>query len=115
LSPLSREATISRVPRIEFLESLAGPAVAIDCPNGGDLRDACDEAAAPVPFSCRSTSCGTCRVEIVEGRALLDEPGPDERKVLAAFDDEPGPRRLACTAKVKTGPGLLKIRACDDW
>jgi len=103
------------MPRIEFLESLAGPAASIDLPHGGDLRDACDEAAAPVPFSCRSTSCGTCRVDVVEGAELLDEPGADEKKVLDAFDDTPGPRRLACTAKVKAGPGLIKIRACDEW
>lgn len=103
------------MPRIEFLESLAGPAAAIDFPAGGDLRDACDQAAAPVPFSCRSTSCGTCRVDVVEGRELLDEPGDDERRVLDAFDDAAGPRRLACTAKVKSDPGLIRVRACDDW
>ena len=103
------------MPRIEFLESLAGPAAELDFPNGGDLRDACDEAAAPVPFSCRSTSCGTCRIDVVEGAELLDEPAEEERAVLATFDDDPTRRRLACTAKVRPGPGLVRVRACEDW
>ena len=103
------------MPRVEFLESLAGPSAAIDLPAGGDLRDACDEAAAPVPFSCRSTSYGTCRVDVVEGSELLDEPDQDERVVLASFGDDPRRRRLACTAKLKPGPGVVRVRACDDW
>lgn len=103
------------MPRIEFLESLAGPAASIDRPEGGLLRDACDEAAAPVPFSCRSTSCGTCRVDVVEGEALLEPAGEEERKVLAIFGDDPRTRRLACTARVLALPGLLRVRACQDW
>jgi ferredoxin len=103
------------MPRIEFLESLAGPASSIDLPAGGELRDACDEAAAPVPFSCRSTSCGTCRVDVIEGIDLLDEPGEDERIVLATFGDDPRKRRLACTARVKPGAGVIRVRACDEW
>jgi ferredoxin len=103
------------VPRIEFLESLAGPSTSIDVPAGGPLLDACDEAAAPVPFSCRSTSCGTCRIDVFEGQELLDEAGEEERAVLASFGDRPGPRRLACTARIKAGPGLVRVRACDEW
>lgn len=103
------------MPRIEFLESLAGPAAAIDLPVGGELRDACDEAAAPVPFSCRSTSCGTCRIDVVEGADLLDEVSDDERAVLQTFGDDPARRRLACTARVKPGAGLVRVRACEEW
>jgi ferredoxin len=103
------------MPRVEFLESLAGPAATIDLPDGGELRDACDEAAAPVPFSCRSTSCGTCRIDVLEGIDLLDDVGEDERGVLTVFGDDPRKRRLACTAKVKAGPGVVRVRACDEW
>ena len=55
------------------------------------LRDACDEAAAPVPFSCRSTSCGTCRVDVIAGIELLDEAGEEERAVLSIFGDDVRP------------------------
>jgi ferredoxin len=103
------------MPRIEFLESNAGPAATIDFPDGGPLIDACDEAAAPIPFSCRSTSCGTCRVDVLEGSSLLDEVSAAERAVLELFDDEPGPRRLACTAHVRRGLGVVRLRACEEW
>lgn len=103
------------MPRVEFLESLAGPAAAIDLPHGGSLRDACDESGAPVPFSCRSTSCGTCRVEVIVGNELLDEPGDAERAVLDLFGDDPKKRRLACTAQVRAAPGLIQLRASQDW
>ena len=103
------------MPRVEFLESLAGPPATIELPNGGPLREACDEAAAPVPFSCRSTSCGTCRVDVIEGIDLLDEVGEDERAVLASFGDDPRRRRLACTAQVLPAAGLVRVRACDEW
>jgi ferredoxin len=103
------------MPRIEFLESVAGPAAACDLPEGGALVDACDEAAAPIPFSCRSTSCGTCRVDVLEGSDLFEEAGDDEREVLAIFEDDPGKRRLACTARVRAGAGLIRVRATEDW
>jgi ferredoxin len=103
------------MPRIEFLKSNAGPAVSFDMPKGGELRDACDDANAPVPFSCRSTSCGTCRIDVLEGGELLDPVGEDERGVLEIFGDPPGKRRLACTARVVPGVGVVKVRSCEDW
>lgn len=103
------------MPRLEFLASLAGPAASIELPAGGELRDACDEAAAPVPFSCRSTSCGTCRVDVIDGGELLDPPGDEELSVLEIFGDDPARRRLACTARVQALPGVVRLRACEDW
>jgi ferredoxin len=103
------------MPRVEFVESLAGPAASIELPEGGRLRDACDQAAAPVPFSCRATSCGTCRIDVLAGAELLEPAGEDERAVLAIFGDDPTTRRLACTAQVRPLPGLLRIRACQQW
>ena len=103
------------MPRIDFEKSLAGPAATIDLPDGGSLMDACDEAAAPVPFSCRSTSCATCRVDVLEGIELLEPPGEDELGVLAIFGDDPGKRRMACASKVRPGEGLIRVRATEDW
>ena len=103
------------MPRVDFLASQAGHATAIERPAGGSLRDACSESGAPIPFSCRSTTCGTCRIEVVEGAACLDIAGEDEREVLAMFGDESTKRRLACTAQLLSGDGLVRIRACEDW
>ena len=103
------------MPRIDFEKSLAGPAASIDLPDGGALMDACDEVAAPVPFSCRSTSCATCRIEVLTGIELLEPAGEDELGVLAIFGDDPTKRRMACAARVLPGPGLIRVRATEDW
>jgi ferredoxin len=75
--------------------------------------DACDDLGAPVPFSCRSGSCGTCRVEVLEGERWLDSPGDEELYVLEQFGDPPG-RRLACMVQVRRGEGLVRLRVVEE-
>jgi len=101
------------MPRIEFAANEFGPAVAVDLPDGGALVDVCDDAHAPVPFSCRSASCGTCRVEVLAGAALLEPPKRDELEVLDIFTAAPT-HRLACQAVVRAGPGLVVLRSASD-
>jgi ferredoxin len=101
------------VPRVLFEPSRHGPAVVVDLPSGGRLVDACDDAHAPVPFSCRSASCGTCRVDVIEGMELLHPPGSAETEVLAVFAASAG-TRLACQAVVRPGAGTIRVRAVDD-
>jgi ferredoxin len=100
------------MPTIDFLASAHGPAVTLDV-DGGRLLDACDDARAPVAFSCRSASCGTCRVAVLAGAELLLPPDPDEREVLAIFDAAPE-ERLACQAIVRPGHGLLRLGPVED-
>lgn len=97
----------------ECLGSVRPAAVEVPAPEGGALIDLCDERSAPVPFSCRSASCGTCRVEVLEGAELLDPPADEELDVLDIFGDDPKKTRLACQAKIKTGAGRLVIRPAD--
>jgi ferredoxin len=100
------------VPRIEFLSSPAGSAREADAPSGGPLLDICDEALAPIPFSCRSASCATCHIEVLEGGALLEPPDDAEQDLLDVVGGPEG-SRLACQAIVKPGPGLIRIRSLD--
>ena len=100
------------MPQIRFEASAEGPAVDVEAPDGGRLVDICDDARAPVPFSCRSASCATCRVEVLEGRELLRPAKDDELDVLAIFGSEDC--RLACQAVVEPGEGLLRLRAVED-
>lgn len=91
------------------LELGASPAVDLHLPDGGRLVDARDEARAPIPLSCRSATCGTCLVEVLEGGALLEPPGEAERELLHLLDA--GEReRLACQARVQPGSGLVRVR-----
>ncbi len=63
----------------------------------------------PIPFECRSGSCGTCWVGVVGGRENLDPQSPYELKRLRFFgyvdSDSPSerhpPLRLACQAKCR--------------
>ncbi|MFO0754879.1 MAG: 2Fe-2S iron-sulfur cluster-binding protein [Byssovorax sp.] len=96
------------MPRVEILQSSLGPAVSADVPEGERLLDLCDRLRAPVSFSCRSATCGTCLVTIHEGQDLLDPPGHDEREVLAIFAAPPA-ERLACQAVIRPGPGLVRV------
>jgi ferredoxin len=100
------------MPFIVF-ESSEGIAIAADAPEGGRLVDLCDEHKAPVPFSCRSASCGTCRIDVLEGAHLLGPPGADELEVLHLFGDDPARCRLACQVRISAGSGRLRIRPAD--
>jgi ferredoxin len=95
------------VPTLEILASALGPAVTTEAT--GRLLDACDEAGAPVGFSCRSARCCTCRVEILAGAELLEPPAADEIDVLRLRDSGPQ-HRLACQTVLLPTPGLVRLR-----
>lgn len=97
------------MPTLEFLNAAHAALKTLDAPEGGDLVDLCDRHLAPVPFSCRSASCGTCQVEVVSGGELLEAPGDSERELLELLGGPPEVR-LACQARVRPGPGLLRVK-----
>jgi ferredoxin len=94
--------------RVEFGASPFGPATAAEAAPGERLMDVCDEAAAPVPFSCRNATCGTCLVRISHGIERLDPVGSDERSVLDALDAH-ADARLACRARVVASDGTIAV------
>jgi 2Fe-2S ferredoxin len=98
------------MPKIEFTGNHFGANKTIETERGGDLVDICDEYFAPIPFSCRSASCGTCHVEVIEGESLFEPPSEVERELLEILRG-PGNSRLACQARVKGAPGLIKLRS----
>lgn len=61
----------------------------VDVQPGTRLIDVTDKfPEAKVPFSCRSASCGTCRVRVDAGMGALESPEDDELEVLEAFGNE---------------------------
>jgi ferredoxin len=83
----------------------------VDAADGSRLVDICDESGAEVPFSCRSASCGTCRIVLVEGGELLEPADEYELELLAIFGDNPLSCRLACQARLRVGVvGRLRLR-----
>lgn len=81
----------------------------VEAEEGAELVDICDEVLAPVPFSCRSASCGTCQVEVLEGAELLEAPGPEERELLDLLAG-PANNRLACQAKLGKRSGVIRLK-----
>ena len=79
---------------------------------GTALVDVCDEhPEAEVPFSCRSASCGTCRVRVKEGMDCLSKAQDDELDVLEVFGDGKDVR-LCCQAQV-VGEGRLVVEVVE--
>jgi 2Fe-2S ferredoxin len=101
------------MPTIFFEGNLFGEERTVEVPEGGPLVDVCDETLAPVPFSCRSATCGTCRIEVLQGVELFEPRGPAEEELLDILGD-PASVRLACQAKLKKSDGLVRLRIADD-
>ena len=103
------------MPTVTF-ESVDGKIqVKADAPDGGALADLCDDHEAPIPFSCRSASCATCHVEVLEGQDALLPPEDEELDVLDAIGSAPPRFRLACCAKLKPGPAAVRVRAQNEY
>jgi 2Fe-2S ferredoxin len=90
------------------------PPQTVAAPEGGSLADLCDDHETVVPFSCRSASCGTCRVMVLDGAAELLPPNDEELDVLDIFGLSPETHRLACQAQMRPGLATLRVRPVDD-
>ncbi len=81
--------------------------------SGTPLVDVTDEHPdADVPYSCRSASCGTCRVEVVSGVEGVAPPEEDELEVLEVFGNEKNVR-LCCQLRLDHDVERLVLRVCD--
>lgn len=54
----------------------------------------------PIPFGCRSGSCGVCVIEVLEGSKSLGEPDDDELDFLEDLGRPDGNHRLACQCRL---------------
>jgi ferredoxin len=95
------------MPTVEILAGPLGPAVTAEAE--GRLLDVCDDAGAPVGFSCRSARCCTCRVDVLAGAELLTPAAEDELDVLRLHGSAPR-QRLACQVMVRPGTGTVRLR-----
>jgi len=100
------------MPKVAFVPPV-GVSLEVDVDRECALIDVCDEETAPVPFSCRSTTCGTCGVWVEEGEALLDPPGPIELSLQEKCGRDG--RRFACAMRVRSGRGVIRLRVCGSF
>lgn len=88
----------------QFEVSVSAPASLIDVTDEHPDTD--------VPFSCRSASCGTCRVEVIAGAEGLLEADEDELEVLRIFEDGENVR-LCCQLELVKDVETLHLRVVD--
>jgi 2Fe-2S ferredoxin len=88
----------------------------IDAKAGEAIMDITDaNPAAEVPYSCRSATFGTCRVEVVEGGGALSTADEFELEVLDIFGDTPDKVRLCCQTKLIDSPTTqVTLKVCED-
>jgi 2Fe-2S ferredoxin len=103
------------MPTVTFESSDGKLKKTVAAPEGGSVADLCDDHEAPIPFSCRSASCATCHIEVLEGQDAFQPPESDELDVLEAIDSAPPRFRLACCAKLKPGDAVVRVRAQNDY
>lgn len=96
------------MPKVEFVGNGFGGTKTVDAFEGGELVDICDLHFAPVPFSCRSASCGTCHIDVLEGAEHFEPASPVEQELIDLLG---GSGRLACQARLRPGPGFVRLRS----
>lgn len=84
-----------------------------DVSTGTRIVDVTDQHPdAEVPYSCRSASCGTCRVRVKEGAEGLSEADDDELDVLDIFGNEDSVR-LCCQIQLTRDVPKLTLEVVD--
>lgn len=67
----------------------------------GSMLDILDGKTS-ILFACKSGSCGSCKVKVIEGAENLESPNELEEMGLATFGSDPN-ERLMCQCKIKSG------------
>jgi ferredoxin len=70
----------------------------IELPDDSPIAECCEEAG--VPFACTEGVCGTCVIEIKEGKENLSPPTKEEEDFLGTGTSH---ERLACQCRIKSG------------
>jgi ferredoxin len=76
----------------------------VELEEGAAIAEACEEAG--VPFACTEGVCGTCVIEIKEGKENLSRPTQEELDFLG---DGTCDERLACQCRIKQGIVRIKF------
>lgn len=84
----------------------------VDVDPGMRLVDLAAEVDCDMTFGCKSGSCGTCRVKILEGAAHLSAMQAEERDFLQGFGADKD-ERLGCQITIN-GDCRLQYVGLDD-
>ena len=74
----------------------------VEVADGSEIQGACESLG--IPFSCKEGVCGSCLVDVNEGKENLGELNDEE----VAFGLGGKDARLACQCKIKSGDVKLE-------
>lgn len=82
--------------------------------EGKILFDELERQGLLLPHGCLAGSCGSCRIEVLEGAENLSKPGPVESDTIAQLKQDSSVLnkiviRLSCRAKVLGDIKICKI------
>lgn len=109
--PIEGAAAAEEVPKAQI--TVVGPngkEMSATVNVGMSLLAAAGALPKPIASGCSDSSCGTCRVEVLEGAETLDEQSAKERATLKE-NGYPTNLRLACRAELKQGS--VKVKAFE--
>ena len=93
------------MPKLTFLVS----GQSHDVPAGTSFLEFCQENDPPHDFGCTVGSCGTCRLEIVEGADNVNATTDEERETVEMSTDCEG-ARLGCQLVIQ---GDVSVRPAN--
>ncbi len=99
------------IPKVQF--TVVGPDGAeqtTEADVGTTLIGATSRFKRPIATGCSEGSCGTCRVEVLEGAENITEQSARERATLKE-NNFPTSMRLACRTELVKG--TVKVRAAE--
>lgn len=70
----------------------------VELADDSPIQEVCEEAG--VPFACTEGVCGTCVIEVKEGKENLSKPTREEEDFLGEGTED---ERLACQCRIKCG------------
>jgi ferredoxin len=76
-----------------------------DLPDGSNITETCEKVG--IPFACAGEGiCGSCLVEVLEGKENLTKLTEEEKDFLGEDEEI---KRLACQCKIISGTVKLKF------
>jgi ferredoxin len=84
----------------------------VDVEPGITLQEIATEVDCDMTFGCRSGTCGTCRVKVLEGHQNISPMQLEEQEFLRGFGAQKD-ERLGCQMKI-VGDCALQYVGLDD-
>lgn len=76
----------------------------VELEDDSPIAPLCEEMG--IPFACTEGICGTCVIEVIEGKEHLSEPTQEEQDFLG---DATNCERLACQCKIRSGRVVVRF------